>query len=492
MVVNSWPFLLFFIVVFIIYYLPIAKGNSKFQNAWLLLASYFFYGYIDVKMIALLLGSTVVFYLLGLGIRSQLDKEQFDKAAWIRTAGVVIGVGILFYFKYLNFFADSVAHLLSSLGMKATWTTLNIVMPVGVSFFTFKLISYVVEVCRERIEPTRDFVSLANYVSFFPTILSGPIDRPNEFLQQLEKRRDINEDFATDGFRQILWGMFKKMVVADNLSDFVNFTWDSSSDCCSLYLLVSIIIYPIQMYMDFSGYSDMAIGVGKILNIKVAKNFNYPFFVTNVAEYWRRWHISLTGWLTDYVFMPINVALRDKGVQGTIIAIVLNFLLIGMWHGANWTFVLFGLYYGLLYIPLVINGSFQKKQKLKFKGYVPDSSFLLRMLGTYLLVAIGLIIFRAPSLQGMMDYLGDMLTKDNIFTISHISHPILCSLILGLVFAALVMSLEWRAFIMKGKEYAIQRLTYNWQTYALDAILILIWVICANVKENAEFIYMKF
>jgi D-alanyl-lipoteichoic acid acyltransferase DltB (MBOAT superfamily) len=486
MVVNSWPFLLFFIVVFIVYYLPVAKGNSKFQNAWLLIASYFFYGYIDVKMIALLLGSTVVFYVLGLGIRKQLDKDQFVKAAWIRTAGVVIGVGILFYFKYLNFFADSVAQLLSSLGMKATWTTLNIVMPVGVSFFTFKLISYVVEVCRERIEPTRDFVSFANYVSFFPTILSGPIDCPKAFLGQMELRRSINGNLAIDGFRQILWGMFKKMVIADNIASYVDIVWANPIECGKLAIVLCIFVYPIQMYMDFSGYSDMAIGVAKILNIRAPKNFNYPFFVTNIAEYWRRWHMSLTGWLTEYIFMPINVALRNWGVKGMMIAIIINLFLVGVWHGANLTFAIFGLYHGLLFIPLILSGEFQKKQRLDFKGYIPTVTFVIRMIGTYLLVTLGLIVFRASSISDARTFVGSLIMSCNLW---HITIP--KTFFIALFLMGLVMLLEWRAFIKRNKEYAIQVNDINIYIWLFDILFILTIFLFSSIELN-QFIYFQF
>jgi D-alanyl-lipoteichoic acid acyltransferase DltB (MBOAT superfamily) len=435
-------------------------------------------------MIALLLGSTIVFYLLGLGIRSQLDKEQFHKAAWIRTAGVVIGVGILFYFKYLNFFADSVAQLLSSLGMNATWTTLNIVMPVGVSFFTFKLISYVVEVCRERIEPTRDFVNFANYVSFFPTILSGPIDCPKEFLGQMEKRRDINGDLAIDGFRQILWGMVKKMIVADGLSNFVDSTWTGLDSASSFVLILSALIYPIQMYMDFSGYSDMAIGVGKILNLKVRKNFNYPFFTTNVAEYWLRWHMSLTGWLTEYVFMPINVALRDWGLLGMITAVMANLFLVGIWHGANWTFAVFGLYHGALFIPLILSGTFQKKQKLTFKGYLPNFAFVTKMIGTYLLVAIGLIIFKAPDVTSAWNYMANIFVADKFFTWPFLDRVNAISVIV-------VMALDWVGFIQKNKEYPIQMSAYTWRSWLIDVLMLWALFMYASTNES-QFIYFQF
>jgi D-alanyl-lipoteichoic acid acyltransferase DltB (MBOAT superfamily) len=398
---------------------------------------------------------------------------------------VVIGVGILFYFKYLNFFAESVANVLNAMGLQATWTTLNIVMPLGVSFFTFKLISYVVEVCRERIDAETNFVNFANYVSFFPTILSGPIDCPKEFLGQMQKRRTIDADLATDGFRQILWGMLKKMVVADWISDFVNKIWDAPSECSSFVLVFCALIYPIQMYMDFSGYSDMAIGVGKILNLKVRKNFNYPFFATNVAEYWRRWHMSLTSWLTEYIFMPINVALRDWGLKGMTIAIMANLFLVGIWHGANWTFALFGLYHGLLFIPLIVSGEFQKKQKIKFKGYIPNASFLLKMLGTYLLVAIGLIIFRAPSVGEAWGYVESIWKADVLYT------PLSIYLYIPLPFVLLIMLLEWHAYVKGKMEYAVQLKRNSWRSICVDLIMIVMISWFANYN-NPQFIYFQF
>jgi D-alanyl-lipoteichoic acid acyltransferase DltB (MBOAT superfamily) len=361
-------------------------------------------------------------------------------------------------------------------------------MPVGVSFFTFKLISYVVEVCRERIEPSRDFASFANYVSFFPTILSGPIDRPQNFLVQMSQRRLIDGYEAIDGFRQILWGMSKKMLIADNIANFVDVVWSEPSVCGSAALVRAALIYPIQMYMDFSGYSDMAIGVGKILNIKVAKNFKYPFFVTNVAEYWRRWHMSLTGWLTDYVFMPINVAFRDKGTWGTIIAVLFNFLLIGMWHGASWTFAIFGLYYGLLYIPLILNGSFQKKQKVKFVWYKPNIGFLIKMVCTYLLVSAGLIIFKAPNIETVIHFVSEIF-KFSSSSIPINSRPQIKTVIWG--FIILYMFLEWIAFVKEKREYAVQLKTSRWISLAIDLALVLTLSWFAD-SHSVQFIYFNF
>ncbi|KAA6306840.1 Peptidoglycan O-acetyltransferase, partial [termite gut metagenome] len=229
------------------------------------------------------------------------------------------------------------------------WSTFNIIMPLGISFFTFKLISYVIEVHRQHIEPTTDVVTFATYVAFFPTIMSGPIDRPNSFIPQLQSKRIFNYDLAVDGCRQILWGMFKKMVVADNCATAVNKIWTEYQGESGGQLLLVAVLFAFQLYADFSGYSDMAIGVGKLLGFKITKNFNYPFFKTNIAEFWRGWHISLTSWLTDYVFMPLNIKFRSIGKWGTIVAIIITFVLVGLWHGANWTFAVFGLYHGLLY-----------------------------------------------------------------------------------------------------------------------------------------------
>lgn len=483
MVVNSWPFWLFFVVVFAVYYLPVAKNNSKFQNLWLFLASYFFYSYVDWKMCGLLLGSTIVFFSLGLLIKRQIERGREGNAAALRTIGVLLGVGILFYFKYLNFFAESIAGLLSSIGFNVTYTTLHIVLPIGVSFFTFKLISYVLEVYRERMEPTKDFIAFGMYIAFFPTMLSGPIDCPKPFLSQLSQRRVIDGDTAADGFRQILWGMMKKMVVADNLAGFVDATWVGGVS--SVAIIAAALVYPIQMYIDFSGYSDMAIGVAKILNIHTAKNFNYPFFSTNIAEYWRRWHMSLTNWLTQYIFQPISVNLRDWGKWGLIVAAMVNLFLVGIWHGANWTFAVFGVYHGLLFIPLVLSGAFQKRQKAKFKHkYVPTIDFMTKMVLTYLLVTFGLVIFKAPDMAGCVEYFREMFTNGLQGGMPPVRR-------ISLLIAAILIVVEWFAFVDRDKEYAVQTRTYGWPVACAD-VLMMVFLFLFSSAENNQFIYFQF
>ena len=265
MVVNSYSFLLFFVVVFIVYYLPFFKKTPMFQNTWLLLVSYVFYGMADWRMIPLLLGTTIVFWLIGLWLHRQMEEGHTKAASRITTFSVVLGVGILLYFKYLNFFVESLAELLNAIGLQVSWSTLNIILPIGVSFFTFKLISYIIEIHREHIEPCRDLTEFAAYITFFPTILSGPIDRPDKFLPQMKQVHTLDYTLAADGCRQILWGMFTKMCIADNLAIITNQAWNGYDHLPSTMLLIAALLYPIQLYADFDGYSNMAIGVGKIL-----------------------------------------------------------------------------------------------------------------------------------------------------------------------------------------------------------------------------------
>lgn len=400
MVFNSIPFVLFFVVVFLVYWFPL-KRNTKAQNVFLLVASYFFYGYADWKMLPLLMVVTVIFYFLGIGIgRSESEKT----ASRLRTLGVVLGVGLLLYFKYLNFFIESFAHLFESMGLHTNWHTFNIIMPLGVSFFTFKLISYVLEIYRGEIEPTRNVVDFAAYISFFPCILSGPIDRP-QFINQIQQKREFNYDLAVDGLRQILWGLFKKLVVADNCARYVDQVFSTYTDQSGSTLLLAAVFCIIQVYADFSGYSDMAIGVGKLLGFRITRNFDNPFFALNVSEYWRRWHMSLTSWLTDYVFTPLNFQFRHWGKVGMILAIIINMVLVGLWHGANWTFVVFGLYQGILFIPLILSGAFMKKDQLKTnKLGLPVLKDFGRMLLTFALMVFGAIIFRADCIREAWEY----------------------------------------------------------------------------------------
>ena len=480
MIFNSFSFLIFFVVVFFLYYFPL-KEKTKAQNWLLFIASYVFYGIADWKMIPLLLSATTIFYILGIAIQKSTER----KSSLFTSLGVVLGVGILLYFKYLNFFIDSFSDLFNAIGLKTNWGTFNIILPLGISFFTFRLISYVIEINRGKIEATKDFVVFATYVSFFPTILSGPIDRPNNFIPQLKSKRLFNYDLAVDGYRQILWGLFKKVVIADNLTAFINSAWSDIPSQSGSTLFIAAILYSIQMYADFSGYSDMAIGVGKLLGFRITKNFNYPYFTRNVAEYWRNWHISLTSWLTDYVFMPLNIKFRNLGILGLIFAIVINMLTVGLWHGANWTFALFGLYHGLLFIPLILSGSFFKKKKLKTtKLGLPSINDFLKMVGTFLLVTLGLIVFRADDISQAFTFLTGLVDM-SIFSIPPLNREVL----IPIFFSFILFLIEWNS---RKLEFPISQLKFKKPLRYLIYYTIIFVIIWYGNFGAKEFIYFEF
>ena len=486
MLFNSLSFLVFFIVVFAVYYLPPIRKKVKLQNWWILLVSYFFYGYADVRMIPLLFIATLAFYGIGIWLKNKINSGNARAASWITTLGVSLGIGVLVYFKYLGFLADSMAVLLNRVGFSVSWSTLNIVMPIGVSFFTFKLVSYVIEIHREHIEPCRDLVKFGTFVAFFPTILSGPIDRPNHFLPQLDNNHQFDEKLAFDGGRQFLWGLFTKLCVADTLAGLTDNAWLDITNAGSSILFLAALIYPLQMYADFDGYSNMAIGVAKILGFRVTRNFNHPFIARNVAEYWRRWHMSLTGWLTDYVFVPLNVKFRNMSLWGTCLAAIINLVLVGFWHGANWTYGLFGLYHGLLFVPLVFSGSFGKNRKLKATNAgLPYGKDIIKMVCTYLLVAIGLVIFRAPSVTEAFEYFVCMFTSDIILTPQYVGAKVIVAITLAIG----ILVLEW---FQRDKEYSwsINNLSTS-QHFVMDMSLALIIIFLGSFGSN-QFIYFQF
>ena len=404
MLFNSPEFVIFFVVVFLTYHF-VLKERTKAQNVLLLVASYFFYGYASWKMLPLLVVTTVIYYWLGQGIAGASTEKRGNLLSGF---GVVLGVGILLYFKYLNFFIESFAELFQAMGLKTSLHTLNIIMPLGISFFTFRLISYVIEINWGAIEPSRDIVAFAVYVAFFPCILSGPIDRP-AFMDQLHRKRVFNYDVTVDGLRQILWGLFKKVVVADNCAKYVDQVWCDYSSYSGSTLVLAAVLYAVQLYADFSGYSDMAIGIGKTLGFRITANFRYPFFATNIADFWRRWHMSLTSWVTDYVFMPLNMIFRNLGKWGVILAIMINMLVVGMWHEANWTCFFYGLYHGLLFIPLILTGAFNKRNELRTNRLgCPTIGTFLKMLLTFVLVAFSFVIFRADNIIQAGQFISSM------------------------------------------------------------------------------------
>lgn len=483
MVVNSINFWLFFAAVLLPYFL-LYKAGSKWQNVWLLLASYFFYGWADWRMLPLLAVTTLIFYGLGIGIEKNIESNP-KKASQLKVLGIVLGVGVLFYFKYLGFFVNEFAALFRSWGLNVGESTFSIIMPIGISFFTFKLMSYVLEVNLGTMKAERDIVKFGTYIAFFPTILSGPIDRPNVFMSQLDKSRKINPDDLSEGLKRVLWGMFLKMCIADRLSPWTDAVFNNYTHHNATSIIVASILYLIQMYADFAGYSDMAIGVSRVMGIRVMENFKRPFFAQNIAEYWRNWHISLTQWCTDYIFKPLTVSFREWGNWGLYLATLINFVIIGAWHGANWTFVLFGVYHGLLLVLVLAldkrRKKFEKKHNLK-KNEVYKWS---RRIFTFMLCAIGAVLWRANTVG---DFFG---------TIKQLSEgfgPIFggdIELIISFAIPAIILM-----FISEWCHEYRQKGYFLHSKYLLMRVLTIIGIIvfislCGNLN-GGQFIYFQF
>ena len=485
MVVNSLAFLWFFLVVLVVYYL--CQQKKEVQNIFLLICSYWFYAQIDLWMTGLLAILTLAFWLMGLGIDKAIEKEKERRASLLTTLSVTVGIGALFYFKYLDFFIGSFVAAANLVGMHLSWTALHLVVPVGLSFFTFKLMSYTLDIYHGKINHEANVLNFANFIAFFPTILSGPIDRPKPFLKQLTQSRLFNPDNLMLGFRRVLWGMFMKMCIADRLDLYISAVWNNYEHHSASSILFASLLYPFQMYADFSGYSEMAIGVALMLGFKVAENFKRPFFTINIAQYWSRWHMTLTSWLTDYVFMPLNIKLRDWGTNGTIAAIMLNMTFIGMWHGADWTFFLFGIYHGLWYIPLMVSGQFFKKTKIKVNSLGwPTAPFVLKMVGNYLVVTFGLMLFHSNNISEFWDVLCRIPQAWNVglfFDMPTLVNAAICSI------ALIYVDIQEEWFTQKKLYLPNFAERWRWElTVAVEIVAILLF----GIFDSNQFIYFQF
>jgi D-alanyl-lipoteichoic acid acyltransferase DltB (MBOAT superfamily) len=478
MLFNSVDFAIFFPVVFFVYWL--LSKNLKTQNLFLLAASYFFYGWWNWRYLSLVLLCTITNYVAGSLLKKTMDQKRRKT---ILILCCLVSLGVLGVFKYYDFFVNSFADAFSCAGIQLHIKNLNLLVPVGISFYTFHTLSYTIDVYRGKFEPTGDVVSFSLFVSIFPLAMAGPIERASNLLPQITKQRTYNHDVGVDGLRQILWGLFKKVVIADNCATYVNNVFDTYQSQSGSTLLLGAILFSFQIYGDFSGYSDMALGIGKLLGFRFLNNFSYPYFSRNIAEFWQRWHISLTSWLTDYVFMPLNIKWRDWGKWGIISAIMTNFLICGLWHGANWTFLLFGIYHGLLYIPLILSGAmFKKAKKIETNQFgLPKLKPFGQMLLTFLLVTIGMLIFRANSLEVAIHYIGGIFSRD-LFSI-----PLLYNKMF--VFLAIMLSVEWT---QRGKPHGLvlDKIQSHAVKFAIYYVLLtLIFVYGTHAKT---FIYFQF
>jgi len=391
---NSFSFGLFLPIVFIAYW-TIGSKRVAIQNILLLLASYFFYGLWDWRFLSLIFISSIVDYYAGKAIK--FSKNDIGRKFYLYLS-IGWNLGVLFIFKYFNFFAESFADLFYLNDASYTYNTLNIILPVGLSFYTFQTMSYSIDVYRKRIEPTNNFLNFLCFVSFFPQLVAGPIERARSLLPQFKIERKFDLAIVKDGLRQILWGLFKKVVIADNVALAVNAIYADPGDQSSLSLLYASALFFFQIYCDFSGYSDIAIGSAKLFGFKLSKNFNIPYLSRSVSEFWQRWHITLTKWFTDYVYAPIIKNKKNRNYTIKTIALFISMTLIGLWHGANWTFIAFGVLQAVMIsierIPIKIKG-----RSLNFNYFLTKVPLGLTIIYSFTLIMASCIFFRAESLE---------------------------------------------------------------------------------------------
>lgn len=483
MVFNSIPFVLFFSAFFLLYWLVFNK-NLKAQNLLLLTGSYFFYGWTDWRLLSFLIVVSALNFYCGINIGNSKSTKSKRIFLWI---GLIQGIGGLLFFKYYNFFVDSFNDAFHAIGLSPGLPTLQLMVPLGISFFTFRTISYLLDIDKEKTEACNDGLVFFNYVAFFPSILSGPIDKAKTFLPQLEVKRTFEYQNAVDGLRQILWGLFKKVVIANNCAVITNDVFTHYQTLPASSLVIGMFLYTIQIYADFSGYSDMAIGIARLLGFNSTKNFDFPFFAQNIADFWRRWHISLTAWLTEYVFTPLSIYFRDYANTGLILAIVINFTLIGIWHGANWTYILFGFLHGLYYIPLIWKGTLNKKKKLAHVGLRE----IFNMVKTFLLVMLTFVIFRATNIAEAFDFYKHLGVK-SLLQVPVLQGVSILYFVSILTYIAFMFVMEWNA---RNNNHALEHFgiqwskTIRWSFYCMLALIIYYF---SSMVSNQDFIYLQF
>ena len=483
MLFNSLPFVLFFSMFFFLYWFVFNRAY-KLQNLLILAGSCVFYAWWDWRFLFLLMGSSVLHYFLGIQIYKSRSEKIRNFILWI---GLIQGLGSLIFFKYFNFFIQSLVNACYAIHIQLTFHALNIILPLGISFYTFRTLSYLLDIKRGKINPTTDWVVFFSYVAFFPCVISGPIDRPKTLIPQLEKKREFDYGQASDGMRQILWGLFKKIVIADNCAVFTSDIFDHYKTLPASSLLFGAFLSTIQVYADFSGYSDIAIGLSNLLGFKITRNFNFPFFAQNIADFWRRWHISLTSWLTDYLFTPLTIYFRDYGEAGLILAIIINFTVIGIWHGPSWTFVLYGFLNGCYYIPLILRGTIYKKRKIADDRILPSSIVFVNMAGTFLLVMFTFVIFRSDSLSQAFDY------YRRLFSFSIFSRLIITEKINTIVTLACIVVMFSAEWLQRDKQHALQiDFIKRFPVRALIYYSLILIILTFSATKNADFIYFRF
>lgn len=427
----------------------------------------------------LLIFSTLLDYFTGLKMFDA--KTTSGKKFWFWLS-IGVNLGFLGFFKYYNFFAESFADALSNVGLHVDVWTLNVILPVGISFYTFHGLSYVIDIYYNRIKPERDFVDYAVFVSFFPLLVAGPIERATHLLPQIQRERKFNYTQAVDGLRQILWGLFKKIVIADNCAEFANIIFNDSAHQSGSTLVLGALFFTFQIYCDFSGYSDIALGTARLFGVELLRNFSFPYFSRDIAEFWRRWHISLSTWFRDYLYIPLG---GSKGgtwmkVRNTFII----FLVSGFWHGANWTFIAWGLLNALYFLPLLLANRNRNNIGTVAEGrMLPNLQEIASMGITFMLTVFAWIFFRANDMTHAISYVKGIFTK-SLFSLPTILPMPLFALI------TFFIVIEW---LGREHQYALQKFGFKWpKLVRLSFYYLLIVLLFVFMGKEQEFIYFQF
>ena len=477
MLFNSLDFAIFLPLVFILYWL--INRKLKLQNFLIVVASYIFYGWWDWRFLSLIVFSSLVDYIVGMLLE---NKEKKSTRMLLLLTSIIVNLGFLGFFKYFNFFSQSFVDAFTFLGYKFKTQTLNIILPVGISFYTFQTLSYSIDVFRRKLEPTKDIIAFFAFVSFFPQLVAGPIERATNLLPQFYTSRKFDYTKAVDGLRQILWGLFKKIVIADNAAAFANDIFNNYGDYNGSTLLLGAFFFGFQIYGDFSGYSDIAIGTARLFGFDLMRNFNYPYFSRDIAEFWRRWHISLSTWFRDYVYIPLGGSKVKKWVAVRNIFII--FIVSGFWHGANWTFIIWGFLNALYFLPLMLFNQNRRNLDHVAEGrLLPTFREFLQINVTFLLTTLAWIFFRAASVTHAFAYL------DGIFSMSFFAMPQVRPKFL-FVLLFVFLAVEW---LQREKQHALDFTTIRFPKIARWAVYYaVVFIIFYFGGEKQEFIYFQF
>ncbi|HMS65295.1 MAG TPA: MBOAT family O-acyltransferase [Ignavibacteria bacterium] len=482
MLFNSINFAIFLPIVFFLYWF-VTKNNLRHQNILLLVASYFFYASWDYRFLFLLIFSTFLDYYTGIKISESGNQKRKKIWLWL---SICINLGFLGIFKYYNFFAESFARGLSLFGVQADFWTLQIILPVGISFYTFHGLSYVIDLYNDRIKPERNFVNYSVFVSFFPLLVAGPIERATHLLPQIIKARVFNYTQAVDGLRQILWGLFKKIVIADQCAEYANIIFKSPSNYSGSTLVLGALFFTYQIYCDFSGYSDIALGTARLFGINLLRNFAFPYFSRSIAEFWRRWHISLSSWFRDYLYIPLGGS--KVGPWLKIGNFFIIFLISGFWHGANWTFIVWGLLNAIYILPSIIFNTNRNNLETAAQGKIfPTLKELVSIVITFSLTGFAWIFFRATSVGNAINYISIIFSK-SLFTIPNF--PGINNSIPILILICIFFIIEWFG---REQQYAIQNLGLKWyRPFRWAFYYIIIITIYFFAGKEQQFIYFQF